>query len=170
MPRRRGGIELQAGDSSNKPLTDPSKAALGGEDSGASLVRPGRLIQSAPPGFENGFEDMVCVAAVVHLDVQGDPSMLRDGPKEFGNELGVELAHLGGNRRNLVHQVWAIGKIQGHRGARFVHGNNGEAIPPNGLPVAQRLAESISQANADVLHGVMSVDLQIARRVDFEIE
>src|SRR5690606_34024478 len=44
------------------------------------------------------------------------------------------------------------------------------AITDDPLLVAERLGEAFSQADADVFDGVMRVDMQVAVRLDFEVE
>ncbi|MMZ66170.1 hypothetical protein D1872_286420 [compost metagenome] len=66
--------------------------------------------------------------------------------------------------------MWTIAQINNHLGKRLIHGNKYTRIPLDALLVSQRLLQRLSQANTDILHRMMVVDLNISSCLHLQIE
>ena len=85
-----------------------------------------------------------------------------EGAEELMGQLGIIGADLVAGRWDIPLQKGAVAEINDHMGQGFLHGDEGGAITPNALLVADGLAEGLSEADADILHGMVPVHLEVA--------
>src|SRR5947207_3412240 len=133
-------------------------------DSGAQ--RPGEPLEAR-------LGDVMIVAAIQRLDVQRHPGMDRKGLKPFAHQLGVEGADLVAAERGVEHQEGPSRYVDGDAGQRLVHRHVHVRIARDALHVAERLLDRLAERDANVLGGVVVVDMQIAlglhRNVDTRV-
>ena len=82
----------------------------------------------------------------------------------------VEVPDLALTQREAVRQPRPPAEVDGHPRQRIVHRDDRRAESSQPLLVAQRLAEGLSQHQADILNHVVIVDLQVPPGRDLEIE
>ncbi len=85
-------------------------------------------------------------------------------------QFGVELADLGLSDRNVVDEVPPAAQVDGAVGQGLLHGDRHGAITGDAPPIADRLGEEFPQHNADILHGVMEIDLKVPFGGDFQAD
>ena len=101
-------------------------------------------------------------------------------PGGGGEALPEVLGHLGVERRvaerqhlaegHVVHGVGAAGQVEGHLHERLVERVQAAGEAADAGLVAQRLAEHLADGDADVLDGVVAVDVEVARGLHVEVE
>jgi hypothetical protein len=148
----------------------PLKHSFGRRNSGAPIIAKGRLVEGSSPSFENCFNDVVGVAPIEDLDVEGDASVLAERAKELGHQFGFKLTDFGNQGRRLVDQKGPIGEIEHYGSTRLIHGHCCLSVPANALPVAECLRQALAKANAYVFDRVVGVNLQIALSVEPQIK
>ena len=78
------------------------------------------------------------------------------------DQLGFEVPHATRQGRHLVDQIGAVGQVQNHARPGIVHGHRGVAVTLEALAVAQGLIQGIPQADANVFHGMVGIDFEVA--------
>ena len=113
---------------------------------------------------------MVVVAAIEVLDVQRDPGVLGEGLEELAEQLAVHLADLAAREGHLPHQIGPAGNVDGATRHRLVHRQVDVGIAGDALHVAERLADGLAQRDADILHRVVLVDVEVALCLDRQVD
>ena len=152
-PARRGSAR---GPRSQRPLGGGDAAAL---DAGPRRAGPGHAL-------EGRLQDVVGVLARAQADVEGQPGRRGEGPPELLGQLGVE--------RRRAERAWCPGRIdlvgeEGRpdrsRATSTSASSRGTATEPNRRMPAlspSAAARHLSEGDADVLDGVVGVDLEVA--------
>ena len=84
------------------------------------------------------------------------------GAEKFLRKLRIELtAHRRGKVR-VKDEIRSAGNVQRTEGERFIHGHVCAADPADAAPVAERIVDCPSEADANVLDCVVRVNVQIA--------
>src|ERR1700674_3100653 len=109
---------------------------------------------------------MVIVLAVKGFDVERDPGIDREGLKPFIHQFGVERTDLVARERRPEREVWPPRNIDGDAGQRLVHRHMDVGIAGDALHVAQCLLHRLAERDADILRGMMVVDMQVAGGLD----
>ena len=130
---------------------------------GGGGQRPGQ-------GLEHGLEDVVAVLAVQQVDVQGQAGVQHQGAEEFLGQAGVEGADPGLGQGHVIMEMGPVGKVGAHPGQGLVHGHVGMAVAADARLVAQGPGKGHAQADAQVLDGVVVVDLGVAGGGDLQVE
>jgi hypothetical protein len=104
------------------------------------------------------------------VDVEVHLRVVRDGAKEFLDKLHVECADFRAAILGVVRDGGPAGEIDGHVGEGFFHRKHEKAVTPDAAFVADGLRDRFTQADADVFHRVVIIDVQIALGVHGEIE
>jgi len=112
----------------------------------------------------------VTVLTIHDLDVQGHSARAGKGRKEFPDEREVERLDPARPELRIVDQAGAAGDVEVHRGEALVHGDRGGAVAVDPLLGAKRLREGLAQADPDVLHQVVIVDVRVAAARDRQVE
>ncbi len=73
---------------------------------------------------------------------------------------------MGGRKRYVIGQVGLSADVYGRKHEGFVHRQQNIGVAANAAFVAQRLRKGLPQQNADILHGVMKVHMNIALGTD----
>ena len=90
--------------------------------------------------------------------------------EKIGDELGLEIANTGRADLEIDDGVRPAAQIDGRHGERFVHRHHEVARAIDAAAVAKRVRDSLAERDAEILDGVMLVDVEVARRIDLEIE
>src|SRR6266545_1814506 len=96
--------------------------------------------------------------------------MVGEAAEEIFHQLGLQVAHLADLDEVLVDQGGTAAEIDRGHGQGFVHGQDEVARPVDALTVAQRLGEELSEHDADVLHGVVLIDIEVAGGPERQVE
>src|SRR5215471_2608904 len=155
----RGVVSMRAG----------SQGALGGEDAGDARVEACRLRESAGHRLEGCLRDVVEVLPVVHVDVQRDLRVEGEGAEEVLEQIEVEVRHARAPERHVEDEIGSTRDVHRRMEERLVHGQERRTVAHDASAIAESLPEGLAQADADVLHGVMEIDLEIAVGLDGEV-
>ena len=99
-----------------------------------------------------------------HLRVVDEPL------EELVHEIDVEFADARAREIDVKFESGAAREIDHDARQRFVERHVGVSIAAHTLLVAHRFCECLAERDADVFHGVMCIDVQVASRLDLEIE
>jgi hypothetical protein len=113
---------------------------------------------------------MVRVPARPGGDVQGQHGVEGEGAKELLEQLGVHLADLGTLEPDVPGQEGAAGDIDRGLHQGFVHRDQRAAEPADTALVTQRAGNRGTEDDADVLGGVVKVDVQVAVSPEREVD
>lgn len=104
------------------------------------------------------------------VDVQGDIGVVDEALEELLEQVDVEAANGGAGIGHVHLQAGAAGEVDDHARQRFVQRDVGMAVAKDALFVADGLGERLAQSDADVLHGVVVVDVQVALALDVQVD
>jgi len=141
-----------------------------GKDARLPWVGLGRQPQRAGQALEHRLGDVVAVAAVVehHVDIRARRG--GEALPEHLDQLGVEGADRGHREVDREHAGRATAQVDGRRHERLVHRQHGVAVAADAPPVAEGLGHRHAERAADVLDGVVTVDVRVASAADLQIE
>ena len=134
---------------------------------GIDACGPGK---GAGETLEDGFNDVVRFATVFKLDVQIAPTLVGEGLEEFLHEADVEIADHVVADLYIVDQAGTVAEIYHHTGESLVHGQQEKTIALDTKLVTHRLLYSLPEYNADILDGVVVVDVDIPLSLDVKIK
>ncbi len=103
-------------------------------------------------------------------DVQRDHRVERQRAEELLEQFGVHVADLGAFEIDVPGQERAAGDVDRGLGQRLIHRDQRVAEPADAALVAERLGEGRAEDDADVLGGVVEVDMQVALGADRQVE
>ena len=112
---------------------------------------------------------MMRIVATEVIDVQGHISVIHKALKKFNEKIDIKLAYLCAGERHVKLHTRATTAVQDHPRQRLVQGNIGMPITHDAFFIANRLAEGLPQCDADVLHRVVRIDVQITLGHDIQI-
>ena len=113
---------------------------------------------------------MVRVLAAHLLDVNGNTGIAREGREKILDKLGVKVADLLSLKIDVHVKTATARNINGRKDQRLVHGKKSVAVARDTLLVADGLREGATEVDADVLNGVMVVDLGVSRASEREVK
>ena len=113
---------------------------------------------------------MVIVCPVQHLDMQRDAGVHGERLEPLLHQLGVEGADLVAAELGLEHQERPARHVDGDARQRLVHRHMHVGIAGDALHVAERLLHRLAERDADVLGGVVVVDVQVALGLDRDVD
>src|SRR5690554_2951042 len=152
------------------PIGDRLQGAFGGRgDTRHALVHFNRHAQCAAEGFEHGFNLVVGVLALQVVDVQGHHGVVHEALEELCEQVYVKPAHAGAGVGYVHEQTRAAGEIDDHAGQGFIQGHVGVAVTADAFLVAHRLLERLAEGDADIFHGVVVVDVEVALAGDVQV-
>jgi len=105
-------------------------------------------------------------AARLHAQVQREPGRVGEGAKELLEQLVIELSGDARRQRAGKSAQAAPGDVDGTRRACLIHRHHRVAVSNDSCPVAESAIESLADADADVLDGVMGPGLKVSARGD----
>ena len=105
---------------------------------------------------------MMVVVEIEVLDMQRDAGVHGKSLEELAEQLGIDLADLVLAELGLEHQERPAGDVERRTGERAVHRKIRAGIAADALLVAQRLGHGLAQRDADILHRMVEIDVQVA--------
>ena len=92
-------------------------------------------------------------------------SAVGDGVEELSYELGVEVTdHRRLKGLSLHHEIGASAQVDRAQDQRLVHGKDKESVSLDALLVADSFPDRLTEHNARVFYGVVSVNVKVAFR------
>src|SRR5271157_5189973 len=136
------------------------------------LTRVDRNRAAKRPGdaLEARFGDMMAVQAVERLDVQREAGIAGQGLEELAHELGVERADCLGREFGLEDEERPARYVQRDAGQGLVHRQKAVGVAGQAAFVAERFGERLADGDADVLDGVVIVDVAVALGANGEVD
>ena len=139
------------------------KRALGrGHPRGLPRIDRKRRAKRARNPLEAGFGDVMAVQAVQRLDMQRQAAVHRERLEELAHQFRVERADLRRGELRAEHQERPARNVERDAGQRLVHRQQAIGVAGQAALVAERLLERLPERDADILDGVVVVDMQIA--------
>ena len=90
--------------------------------------------------------------------------------EELAHQIDIEFADRAAHERHLEHQPGPARQVDHHARQRLVERHVGMAVAAHALLVADRLGQRLAERDADILDGVVRVDVQVALRLDLEVD
>src|SRR5256885_2904495 len=140
-----------------------------GQDTGDPRIDPRRVGERAPDGFEDRLRDVVEVVAVVHRDVERELGVERECAEELLQEIEIEVGDARACDRHLEDEERPPRHVHRRRDERLVHRDERGPEPHDPPLVAEGLVDRLAQHDADVLDGMVLVDLDVTLRLDGEV-
>ena len=94
----------------------------------------------------------------------------RKALEEIVDELGLQIADARRRRAQIHDRVRTPAEIHGGDGQRLVHRHHEVAGAVDPRAGAERLRHRLAERDPEVLHGVVLIDVEVAARVDAQIE
>lgn len=104
------------------------------------------------------------------VDVQGHLGVVDEALEELHEQVDVEAADAGTGKGNVHLQAGPPGEVDDHPRQRLIEGHVGVAVAADALLVADGLGEGLAEGDADVLDGVVIVDMQVALALDVQVD
>ena len=102
--------------------------------------------------------------------MQGDEGMVDQALKELESELGVKLANLTRGKGQVHLKARTAREIHHHPAQGLIKRHIGVPIAADATFVPHRLGNRLTQGDANVFHGVVSIDVQVPNRLDLQID
>ena len=99
------------------------------------------------------------VGAVQHLDMQVHRSAIRYGIEKLSCHFGIHIAAAIRCKLAVKHQIRTAGQIYRAQHQCFIHWQNAGAIALDSLFIANRLADGVTEDNAGIFDGMMTIHL-----------
>jgi hypothetical protein len=113
---------------------------------------------------------MMAGASVEHPAVDVGARRRGEPFEEIGDQLTLQVADHADAQLEIDHRVRTAAEVDGGHRQRVVHRHDEVPGAVDPLSRAERLQRRLAERNADVLDGVMLIDIEIARRFQREIE
>src|SRR6185503_97120 len=95
---------------------------------------------------------------------------LRKTFEEVSDEFRLKIAHSVDLQLQIDDGMNSAAEIDCRDGERFIHGHDEVTGPVDSSTIAERARNGLAQGNADVFHGVMLIDVQVALGGEFQVE
>jgi len=113
---------------------------------------------------------MVIRSPIQHPGVEVGARMMDEAIEEVRHQFRLQIAHETHFHPILVNQRRSPAEIDGDNRKRLVHRQDEVPCPIDSLAISQRLREQLPHDNAHVFNRVMLIDVEIAFRLEFQIE
>src|SRR5688572_12333245 len=113
---------------------------------------------------------MVARTAVKHLDVDVAARALRKSFEEVVNQFALQVPDALDRERQIDDGVWSPAEIDSSNAKRLVHRHDEVAGAVDAAARAKRFRDRLAQRDAEILHGVVLIDVEIAGGANLEIE
>src|SRR5882672_471917 len=148
-----------------------SERALGRRDGpGGALVALGGHAQRTGERLEHRLALVVGVVAAQVVDVQRHLGVIDEALEKLVHQVDIELADQGARELDVVFEPGPAGEVDHHARQRLVERHVGVAEAAYARLVADRLGERLAERDADVLDGMVAVDVQVALGFDLEVD
>src|SRR5690606_17733729 len=149
----------------------PSEGFLGRRDpAGGPRIGLDGHAQRTREGLEDRLALVVRVVAAQVVDVQCDLGVVHEALEELARQVDVEVPDHRPRERNVPVQARTARKVDHDARERLVERHVGVAIAADALLVADRARNGLAERDADVLDRVVRVDVQVALRLDLEVD
>ena len=128
-----------------------------------------RLAQRERHRLEAGLGDVVRVAALEHVDVQRQAPAIGERLEKVAHQRHREVGRHPAPLHRVGHgqvEEAAAGDVDHRARQRLVERRVGRAVARDAAAVAERGAQAFAEHDADVLDGVMEVDVGVALGLD----
>ena len=109
------------------------------------------------------------VNATQVIDVQSYSGVVYKTTEELDAQIYVKVTHACTGKRNVELQAWTTGKIDNNTRKSFVQRDVGVAIASNARFIANRLCKCLTQGDANVLNGMVVINMGIALSDHLEV-
>ena len=140
------------------------------EHAGQSLVLRARDPKRPGERLEHRFNLVVARSPVHHVHVDVGACANREPLEEVVDELGLQVADHPRRHLEVHDRVRPAAEVDGRDGKRLVHRHDEVAGPVDAFSVAERLGHRLAERNAEVLDGMVLVDVEVAVDLGREIE
>ena len=148
-----------------------SQAALGGRDFPLeTIVEACGHAKRTPEGLEHGLGNVVGVVAREVVDVQGHTRVVDKALEELVREVDIKVPDPCPREAHPELETRPPGKIHHDSRERLIERHVGVPVTADPLLVADRLGKRLAEHDADVLHGVVRIDLEIAPGIDGKVQ
>src|SRR4051794_39590904 len=113
---------------------------------------------------------MMAVGAMQQVDMERDAGIDCEGLEPLAYQLGVEFTNLGRWESDVEDKKRAARNVDRNLRQGFIHGESETGIAADALAIAERLFHRLAEGDADVLDGVMEVDMGIALGVEDKVD
>ena len=98
------------------------------------------------------------------------PAFMASAVKNSRTSSVSKLPIFGAGKLDLPDEVRPAGEVEGGADQRLVHRQQAGAVAADAALVAERLGQGPAEGDADVLDGVVVVDVQVAGGADVEVD
>src|SRR5205823_8256735 len=120
------------------------------------------IVERARERFEGGFGPVVVVVASEQPRVQRKTTVGRERLQQVRNHLAAQAADHWAAERQVDGRPGAAAQVDGNVCERFVQGHGSVPEATNATPFAEGLVERLTQADANILSGMVLVYVKIA--------
>ena len=144
--------------------------AFGGRDdaNGAGVEFHG-VPQGAAKGLEHGLGLVVRVFTAQVVNVQRDKGVVHKALEKLKGQLRIKVADHAALEGHVHFQTGAAREVHHHAAESLVQRHKGMAVSAQSLFVAHSDGHGLAQRDADVFHGVVAVNVQVARGLDVQV-
>src|SRR5688572_5581153 len=113
---------------------------------------------------------MVARTAVEHLGVHVGARARGEAVEEVVDQLALQIADHPYLHLQIDHRMWPAAQVDSDDGEGFVHWHHEVAGAVDAFAIAERLQQGFTEHDADVFDRVVLVHVEIARRLECQIE
>ncbi len=113
---------------------------------------------------------MMTIFSVKEIDVEGHSAVIAKGLEEFLYQLEVEGPDPSSLQLHMKDQPRSHREVQCNRNESLIHRKKGHAISSNPFGLSQSLSERIPEADANIFNGVVSIDNDVALRLERKVD
>src|ERR1051326_216133 len=101
------------------------------------MLHPGSQSQSARRRFENGFRNVVLIAAVQAFDMKIEPAFLNESFKKFLDQFGLKITDSHRFELHFIHEVGASGEIDHNACQRLIKDRKSTCLNSSHIPLSR---------------------------------
>ena len=113
---------------------------------------------------------MVRVLATQVVDVQRHAAVVDQTLEEFIEKIDIEIADAATGKLDIHFQAGTAGQVDHHARQRLVQRHITVAVTTNALLVAQGFCQRLAEGDADILHRVVRINVQVTLGMDIDID
>jgi hypothetical protein len=134
------------------------------------MIFGARVAQRARETLENSFDLVMTRSSVEDLDVEIRAGMIYEAAEEILHQFRLKIAYHPDSNFVAVDQRRASAQVERDHGQRFIHGHDEVTRSVDAFAIAESFGEKLTQYDADIFHGVVLVDIQVAGGLQLQIE
>ena len=125
--------------------------------------------QCATKRLENRFRLMVRIFTAQRINMQGHAGVIDQPLKKLTHQINLECANHCTHEVHLENQPGAPGQIDHHTRERLIKRHVGMPVTAQPGFIAKRFGQRLPERNADIFDRMVRIDMQIALRLDLQI-